>query len=443
LLEVIIQRSKRLCLFYPAGGGLKRITDGVDNNTNNLDFGLVVNADIDLRNSSSILANGGAQIAAGTYSRIYVTGNTSLSGNVILSEKLVLVHGILSLDNYNLTSEEAVGGTADSYVKTNATGSLIMNNISSDPKTFPVGNGTWNPLVITNGGGLNWSVRMEDAVQGVSSNKLVQRTWHITPSAQPASGATLLFEYNDGDAAQISSGFNKNEDIQVWNFHDSKWQSAGLVSTPTGTAGGKRTVTLSNWMQFSPFALANMTGPLPIHFYGEKASVKKSSVEIAWLNLTEENVRHYEIERSEDGVNFLKIGVVLAYENKGASAEYNFTDAVPGTGKIYYRIKAVEEDGAVTYSRIIAARVNDMAASFSIHPNPIIKGVLNYSIDHLPQGKYAIRIYNVAGQAIYQGSIHHRGGSVSETITLPASKSGLYYLLVSGPVSTQKQFMIE
>ena len=60
------------------------------------------------------------------------------------------------LTNYNLTLLNIVGGNASSYIKTNGTGVITMNNMLNDPNDytfpnsfeFPVGNSTYNPLYI-------------------------------------------------------------------------------------------------------------------------------------------------------------------------------------------------------------------------------------------------------------------------------------------------------
>lgn len=426
----------------PADGGLKRIMEGADNNANNTDFVTVPNSEIDLRNSSSMLANEGAHIAAGTYARMYVSGNAAITGNVVLSEKLVLLNGVLRLDNFDLETEDAVGGNASSYIKTNSAGSLTIRNIIAGAKKFPVGNSTWNPISISNGNGLNWKVRIEDAVQAVSSTRLVLRTWHVAPSASPLSGANLIFEYNDGDANQISAAFNKGEDIQVWNFHDNKWQSAGLVVTPTGDTNGPRTVTLNNWMQFSPFALANVSGPLPIYFYGERAVYKNAAVQITWSNLAEEHVQHYTVERSPDGIHFTETGTVLPAKNNGTNAVYHFTDAVKEAGKIYYRIKAVEVDGSITYSKILSVKIED-PTFFLIYPNPASTRVLTYKINNLAQGNYMLTVYNAAGQIAHTESLGHAGGLLNKTLAASGLTRGVYYLVISGPVTLQKQFVLE
>ncbi len=98
----------------PADGGIKRVIDGADAGANNTDFTTVTNANIHLRNSSSRLANTGASIAAGTYTDISVTGNSSIAGTVNITGAITWsdVNGELNLAGNNLVLKSTSTGTA-------------------------------------------------------------------------------------------------------------------------------------------------------------------------------------------------------------------------------------------------------------------------------------------------------------------------------------------
>lgn len=84
-------------------------------------------------------------------------------------------------------------------------------------------------------------------------------------------------------------------------------------------------------------------------------SAQLQSDDIATLNWkvsTEVNMVRYEIEKSEDGNHFTKIGEVIA-RNTNALLEYYFTDPAPLTRNTYYRLKLINSDGSFSYSRVI------------------------------------------------------------------------------------------
>uniref|UniRef100_UPI00333F2FE9 beta strand repeat-containing protein n=1 Tax=Flavobacterium sp. TaxID=239 RepID=UPI00333F2FE9 len=96
----------------PTDGGLIRVTDGVDSGVNSTDFSTVTNGNIYLRNSNSRLGISGSTIGAGTYRDFVVTGNTSLSGAVNVTNRLSLIGGTLTTSG-NLTLKSSSTGTAN------------------------------------------------------------------------------------------------------------------------------------------------------------------------------------------------------------------------------------------------------------------------------------------------------------------------------------------
>ena len=108
----------------PADGGLKRVIDGTDANFNNTDFTTVTNANIYLRNSNSRLGCTGSTIGSGNYTDFVVTGNTTLSGGVNISNMLSILGGTLTTGG-NLTLKSTSTKTA--YIPTISSGSISGN----------------------------------------------------------------------------------------------------------------------------------------------------------------------------------------------------------------------------------------------------------------------------------------------------------------------------
>ena len=424
-------------------GGIKRIVEGLDNNNNNSDFIPVSNANIELSNSRSVLANNAAIIPGGSFFKLYVTGNASLAGGVSIAGKAVLIRGKLSLLNNDLSVNAIEGGHSTSYIKTDGAGSLQIDSIGIEQKGFPVGNTSYNPLVVSSGSGLSWRVRVQDALQGVTHDKAVLKTWHIAPSSPPSNGATLEFEYNDGDANQRTGSFNASEQVYVWNNHNNTWQIAGLAVLPTGTPGGTRKVSLANWTQFSSFIITNVSGVLPVRFANEKLELKTNFLTVSWSNLTEDHVRVYEVERSPDAINYTKLADVLPVKNNGRSVEYSYVDYSQFTGKLYYRIKAVEQDGAAHYSKTVSLDTGERLPRLLIYPNPTRYGKVNLHSKNLSTGLYAITIFNVAGQQIRTGRINHVKGWPDKSFSLNDLKPGYYLFQLKGPLVVQQWFIIE
>ncbi|RZS95770.1 T9SS type A sorting domain-containing protein [Cecembia calidifontis] len=127
---------------------------------------------------------------------------------------------------------------------------------------------------------------------------------------------------------------------------------------------------------------------------------KKQNIILKWSTVKEWESSHFEIERSIAGVeSFEVIGHVksLGYSDKPTT--YHFTDhQIPfGSQRLYYRIKQVDLDGTVDYSKTILAEnktESTTSNNWQVFPNPMQDASLriNYLGANLPE-KVEVRIY--------------------------------------------------
>jgi hypothetical protein len=110
------------------------------------------------------------------------------------------------------------------------------------------------------------------------------------------------------------------------------------------------------------------------------AAYGKNYFELNW-NTVAGDFDHFEIERSLDGQKYETIGTV---NNKTASSEglYAFRDhfhsAVSRNNDFYYRLKQVEANGNIIYSKVLIARMFNTRslASLSVTPDPLANDIL-------------------------------------------------------------------
>jgi hypothetical protein len=84
-------------------------------------------------------------------------------------------------------------------------------------------------------------------------------------------------------------------------------------------------------------------------------SVKKetNNALIAWKTANEVAVSHFEIEKSNDGKTFATIAEVKA-RNTTSANDYTFTDKTPLSIIQYFRLKMVDLDGKITFSKVVS-----------------------------------------------------------------------------------------
>jgi hypothetical protein len=112
------------------------------------------------------------------------------------------------------------------------------------------------------------------------------------------------------------------------------------------------------------------------------ASSGRSSFTLSWNAIAESSCDHYEVERSLDGVHYNKMGEVKGNAENASEESYSFKDNFhPVTGRkfdFYYRLKQVDANGQISYSKVLIARMfNTRAlASLSVTPDPAANDIL-------------------------------------------------------------------
>ncbi len=147
-------------------------------------------------------------------------------------------------------------------------------------------------------------------------------------------------------------------------------------------------------------------GPLPVTMEYFKATKQdRQTALLTWKTLQEDNAAHFEVERSEDAVNFKYVDRVLASGNK-TGATYQYKDNRDFRGVVYYRIKSVDRDGKYSYtpSRVLNFGGEDQLVA-RFYPNPT-RDILNVEIPEGFKGQtVVINISNALGAVVDQQKI--------------------------------------
>ncbi len=170
----------------------------------------------------------------------------------------------------------------------------------------------------------------------------------------------------------------------------------------------------------------------PVTLTNVKAYPRNNGVQIAWTAQQESNIDRYEIERSQTGQQFYKVGSVQAKGNSNVIIHYSFFDPEPFSGVNFYRIKIVEA-GQGMYSQILKVNTNNSSINnVVIYPNPIKGNAISLQMN-LPKGSYHVALTNKQGQQITKKVIEHPGGIATEILKLSNSlAAGVYQLRLTG-----------
>ncbi|MDA3615733.1 T9SS type A sorting domain-containing protein [Polluticaenibacter yanchengensis] len=177
---------------------------------------------------------------------------------------------------------------------------------------------------------------------------------------------------------------------------------------------------------------------LPVNFMSFYALKASGASKLVWDVENDINNQYFEIERSEDGRNYSKIGSVNAKANGKSSNSYEFLDngfQNANAASVYYRIKQVDKDGAVTYSVIRTLKI-DKNALLNLFPNPV-KSVTKLSFDSKTEYKASILVRDISGKIVLNKAVLVNKGVNNFDINLQNVAAGEYNVTLLSPAGSE------
>jgi hypothetical protein len=144
---------------------------------------------------------------------------------------------------------------------------------------------------------------------------------------------------------------------------------------------------------------------LPVELLEFDAELENGKVVINWATASEQNSKHFVVQRSVNGEAWETLSEVEAAGYSYQVRKYAYIDTKPHQGVSYYRLWQVDHDGAYEYTRTIAVE-NNFKYDVELFPNPLSKGdVINVSA----LGAETVQIVNQLGAIIYEGEMSKSG----------------------------------
>jgi len=383
-----------------------------------------------------------------------------LNKNVSVTNTLSMITGKLTIPTggvLTVASGSTIAGSGFGTSKhivtqvntsTGSTGILRVSSLTG-LATFPIGNGTYYmPVTLTTLSAFDFSLCV---FQGITKNGTPNGIAFTTQQKSKAVDAVWIVNKNGGSgtvtmkllwpSALEGSAFPTltNSDIGIAHY-GTYWES------PLGSGSQSlKTVTRTGIVTFSPFAIGKVGIPLPLKFGDLKIYKDNSDLRIDWSTYDEMNVDHFEIERSQNGQQFATVGTVIARGNgNNGKTDYRWVDPSPLTGTSFYRIREIDIDGESKYSSVVRIDIDQDNSKLNLFPNPVVDKKLSVQAN-IEQGRYNILVSNLDGKKIYDQTLDHSGGIISQSIQLPPTTSpGIYLLTIRGNgVKILKQFVVK
>jgi uncharacterized delta-60 repeat protein len=234
----------------------------------------------------------------------------------------------------------------------------------------------------------------------------------------------MLLRYTSAGSLDptFGAGFNGKASASVSaNINDAAMQ---LYSTRIYTAGS----TQSN-PDVVIAAFINDATPLPLVLSQFYALKQTSKVVLQWQTTSEEDVKHFVIERSSDGKAYKAIGQVAAAGNSTTKKDYMFADQSPFVpANNYYRLVMVDADGNYKYSKILIVKFDgQVTTNMQLFPTNV-KDVLQIQLPSGLNGNVNLRIIDMNGRVVKRNNLASDGSAVSTTMDVSSLVSGVYVL---------------
>lgn len=369
----------------------------------------------------------------------------NLNTNLLVRGNMVFTNGIFSVaTGRNLIFEDnatVTGAGQASYVQ----GKVIKTG--DDAFTFPTGKGGYYaPIAITaplnttdqyaaeyfftNPGQLFGNITSDSLVQ-VSNSEY----WDLERLVGNSEvNVTLSYD-------PVRSTIVQNpQALRIAHFKaGAGWVNEGRVAV-NSNPGYSLYATLKPQASFSPFTFGSVAGnsALPVEFLFFKAVNKNNQVELNWATASETNNDRFAIERSTNGIDFIKIGDLKGTGNSNTEKRYAFIDKNPLPGKAYYRLKQIDLDGTATYSNVAQVNAALTSASVLLFPNPTAEH-LTMKLTNVEIISQPVFILNSLGVQVKTVSIPKGNSELKlEVADLPA---GIYFIRipeVPQPIKFQK-----
>ena len=162
-----------------------------------------------------------------------------------------------------------------------------------------------------------------------------------------------------------------------------------------------------------------------------------STALVEWTTESEENTKHFEVEKLIDGV-WVNFATVQAKGNSTTTQNYNAFDRNILRGNNHYRLKVVDHDGRSKYSKVVTLNF-DSDSKIVLQPNPAHDRTLVSGINPFNS---KIVLLDLKGRIIkeeaVQGSTH--------ILNLTGLSKGVYFIRIienGGASSSVKKLIVE
>ncbi len=181
---------------------------------------------------------------------------------------------------------------------------------------------------------------------------------------------------------------------------------------------------------YESYSYVPLAGSLPLKFLSFQAVKQNNDVNLNWDIANAIDCSRFEIERSQNGFSFEKIGTV-SFNNY---TSYLYKDAnaalVENSGVFYYRIKQVDNSNGFTYSDVRTVRMPSKGLTTFASPNPTPNfTIVNYELASAQSVTFSL--LDESSHTLYTSKASGFKGSNKVKMDLSKYASGKYFIKIT------------
>lgn len=185
----------------------------------------------------------------------------------------------------------------------------------------------------------------------------------------------------------------------------------------------------------------NNPGPLPVVLTSFSGQASGTANVLRWTTASEANSAYFEVERSADGQEFVKIGQLAAAGTTSAARSYQFSDAAAATTR-YYRLRQVDLDGTATYSPVVTLAASAAASTAKPVAYPtIFTNELTVALPGAETQAATVALLTADGRPVYTTTVQ-LSAAPQALAALPTLAPGVYLLRVATAAGATTQRVV-
>jgi hypothetical protein len=323
-------------------------------------------------------------------------------------------------------------------------GNLQRSFAATGPVLFPVGSGSaYRPVTIypTSASSGAYAVNFINSDKGSTPVSPIEGVAPYYWAVNKLSGSDAAVELTLNGAVPGATNLHALVAVKEagTNWLNAKGATGTSITPGTANSGTVKTASQTSYGYYTIGYGSNAALPTILRSFNAK-KVTDKTVDLTWTITDNSTPEHFAILRSEDGIAFDSIGLVMGVKR---AFDYKFTDGKLIAGNNYYKLKMYDKDGALTYSSIIVVMNGTRGVIISGLMPTLVHDRARLAVSSSMKGTLQLVITDVTGRIIQNQNVNIDSGNQDVWLRTGNLAAGVFQVTgyVNGERTTTFRFI--